>query len=159
MLQLNKKKADSMIVSYVLLISITIAIAGIAYAWLRFKSDISEPESCPEGVSVYISDYFFNERSKELNLTIINRGRFNIKGFFVRINNNTDFDSGVYNLGKFDITLKPDQEIKLVFNQTNYKVNMSAYGKVCFIEIQPFVTSSKTEMILCPYLSTKKVPC
>lgn len=158
-MSLSNKKADSMIVSYVLLISITIAIAGLAYTWLRFKSDISEPESCSEGVSAYISDYSFNNMSKELNLSVLNRGRFNIKGFFVRINNNTDFDSGVYNLGKFDLVLKPEEEIKLFFNQTNYGVNLSQYGRVCFIEIQPFVSSSKNEMILCPHLSTKKIPC
>ena len=158
MLQLNKK-ADSVIISYVLLISITLTIAALAYGWLKFQADISEPESCPDGVSIYISDYSFDNPLTHLNLTLLNRGRFNIKGFFVRINNDTTFETGIYTLGKFDLFLRTNEDITLLFNQLNHGINISEYKKICFIEVQPFVNSSKNEMILCQQKSTKKVSC
>lgn len=155
------KKGDSLVVSYVLLVSITLAIAAFAYGWLKFQADISEPENCPEGVSLSISDYSIENLLilEELNVTLLNRGRFNIDGFFVRINNQTEQEGGAYSLGRFDVFLQPGNSTSLKFNQTNYGVNISIYDKVCFIEVQPFVISSKKQMLLCPQMSTKKVPC
>ncbi len=153
------KKGDSLVVSYVLLISITLIIAGLAYTWLRFQADISEPESCPDGVSIYIEDYSFNNPLTELNLTLLNNGRFNITGFFIRINNESDKEEGVFNFFKGNYTIIPGENLSLYFNQTNYFVNVSTYNKICFIEVQPFVKSSKNEIALCSQMSTKKIVC
>jgi len=87
------KKAVSEIVAYSLLIGISLAMAGSVYVWLKFY--ISNPlptESCPSEISMIISDYCCKAEcdpdlpAKTLNLTIQNRGNFNISGYVAKYN-------------------------------------------------------------------------
>jgi len=92
---LTNKKAISMIISYVLLISLTIMMAGAVYVWL--KGYIQQPvpeESCPEGISLIIQDYKCNSPSTGLlNLTVKNQGTFRVDGYLVKINPQESTDS------------------------------------------------------------------
>ncbi|MEM4719772.1 MAG: hypothetical protein QXG18_02845 [Candidatus Pacearchaeota archaeon] len=155
MLSLNKK-ADSLVISYVLLVSIGLIVATMAYGWLKSESDITEHGSCPKGLSIFISDYRVNNPLSVFNLSLKNNGRYKIEGFFVRINNETDFETGIYDLGRKNILLMPGDEIKLVFSS---KENIQNYKRICFIEVQPFISNLKGEMILCSQMATKKLVC
>ena len=77
------KRGVSIVVGYVLLITIVIAIAGIVYSWLRWYVTPGEDISCPDGVSLVIKEY--ECVGDILNLTIKNKGRFSFDGFVVFI--------------------------------------------------------------------------
>ena len=50
------KRAVSMIVAYVILITIAIALSILVYNWLRFYVGPGEKVECPEGVSLIIQE-------------------------------------------------------------------------------------------------------
>lgn len=85
------KRGISEIVSYVLLVSLAMVMAGVIFSWMKFYAEKPLPsESCPE-VSIVIQDYFCKD--KMLNLTVQNRGRFDIDGYIIKISNGTMFYS------------------------------------------------------------------
>lgn len=81
------KKAVSIMIGYVLLVTIAIVMGAITYSWLKTYIP-SESTECPEGVSLFIKNYSCS--TGEFNLTIKNTGRFNITGYLIRVGNSTD---------------------------------------------------------------------
>ena len=81
---LNKKKklAVSAMIGYILLITFAIVIAGVVYAWLKTYVP-KEGIACPDGVSIYVSDYNFDNTKKELNLILKNNGQFSVGGIYI----------------------------------------------------------------------------
>ncbi len=71
------KKGVSVIVSYVLLILLTVSMAGMIYGFLQYRAKYREKIECPVGVSVYVENFSCNE---EINLTLKNNGLWNISG-------------------------------------------------------------------------------
>jgi len=147
---LSNKKAISMIISYVLLISLTIMMAGAVYVWLKGYVQNPAPEaSCPEGVSLIIQDYKCNSPlTGLLNLTVRNKGTFRVDGYLVKINkdpspatpgryplciNGSNYygafescsnllEKGVQgNEVKFPVSLDPGKMISTLFNFSEYK--------------------------------------
>ena len=167
------KKAVSLIVSYVLLISIGLSIAGLVYGWLRFYSNMEETEKCPDGIHIAIMSASYSNGSRvdgmnlSLNLTIQNRGRFNVTGYIIRINNITGIDLGTERI--FDLRpglslnensttatfpFAPNKEIKHKFNSTH----LEQHRNICFVEVQPYLIKSG-EILACPQVSTRKINC
>jgi hypothetical protein len=166
------KKAVSLIVSYVLLISIGLSIAGLVYGWLRFYVDIGEGVKCPDGVHLAIMSASYSdgdfETGKELslNLTLENRGRFSIEGYVIRISNRTNatigtfpiYDSRDLTLGKdttnFSPPLYPGNISTHEFNTTH----LQQHRNICFIEVQPYIKENN-QTIPCSQISTRKITC
>ena len=83
MLKLHKKGVSVMI-GYVLLVSLAVFMGGILYVWM--KSYIpNNPLECPEGTSIIIKSYQCTPGS--LNLTLGNNGRFDIAGYHIKATN------------------------------------------------------------------------
>ena len=81
------KKAISELIAYVLLISLAVAMSGVIYAWLKFYVQNPLPEeNCPQ-VSLIIQEYKCTGGS--LNLTVQNKGRFTVDGYYIKVNNGT----------------------------------------------------------------------
>jgi hypothetical protein len=82
----KKKKAVSAIVGYVLLVTLGIVMAGIAYNYL--KSYVPQDAlKCPDGTSLFLKDYSCANGS--LNVTLKNNGRFYLAGFSLHGANDT----------------------------------------------------------------------
>jgi len=80
----KNKRAVSEMVAYVLLIVITMALAVGMYAFLMFLTrGVNEIPKCPETLSLAIQDYSCLG-SKEIQVTIKNKGLFNIDGISVK---------------------------------------------------------------------------
>lgn len=163
MLRLDKK-GISLIVSYVLLISIGLSIAGLVYGWLRFYVDIEDVVKCPDGVSLIIIDSSYYQAqgggSLSLNLTLQNKGRFNIDGYVVRINNRPGATTGTYKIYDSrdpvsDDTLSPGNSNQLKFNSTI----LDKHTRICFVEVQPFIKDEKNQTVPCDQVSTRKIDC
>ena len=82
-------KGISVLISYVLLVVLSIAMAAIVYTVIRYKSTLPEEIKCPEGTSIYLYNYSCDAGLNKLNLTIKNNGFFNISGVSVRVFNST----------------------------------------------------------------------
>ncbi|MFC1710822.1 hypothetical protein ACFLZJ_01555 [Nanoarchaeota archaeon] len=82
------KKAISVMIGYILLISFALIMSGIIYAWVVTYAPKGSLD-CPDGTSVFIQKINcpadFN-----LNLTLKNNGRFNIGGYFIRATNESE---------------------------------------------------------------------
>lgn len=90
---MQDKKAISVIISYVLMIVITISLAVLVYSWLRFQAkQIEEIDKCPAGVSLIVQNYSCSV-GKNINLGVKNKGLFNISGFYIRGTDKTGPDA------------------------------------------------------------------
>jgi len=105
------KKAVSLMISYVLLIVIAISLSILVYAWLRGKWIFAKPE-CREGVSLIVTNYACNNTTKIINITIENKGRYNVTGYYIK-----GADSKTQ---KIMFPLKSSDRLSIVENGTYY---------------------------------------
>jgi len=79
------KKGISLMVGYVLLITIAIVMGAIVYQWMRSYVP-REAVECPDGVSVYIQSLACNYNGSDyiLSLNLTNNGRFDVDGYFIK---------------------------------------------------------------------------
>ena len=149
----TSKKALSEILSYVLLIVIALSISTLAYTFLKgyiFK----DVEECSPDLSLVIKDYSCDAGT--LNLTLENKGLFDISGFYLRSSEEVGKDAinpvkprnDVFGDGKVSFletegwlyNLEPGQDYNGIFV---YQRNIAV------IQVQPFTYSSKGNLLLC----------
>ena len=156
------KKAVSLMVSYVILISITIGLSIGVFVWLKDYANISPKIDCKDGTSISLEDYNLSDTNK-LSLTIKNNGLFNIDGVIVHVGNNTEqmpikrlprWELEVHSLdGYYDFipilnASSPSQEI--VFNKASYPYDIKV------VNIQPYIKNEKGGIIVCEAGSIRK---
>lgn len=140
-------------IAYVLLIVIAITVSIFVYEWLKNYAP-KEKVECEDGVSLVIEDYSCLEDINKTNITISNKGLFNVDGFFIKISNDdgkpdhalTDssagiFDGQVYFADKF----KPGDIY-------SHEFSYSIYNNITEIGIEPYIlkqVSGKEEIVLC----------
>ena len=149
----TNKRAVSLMVSYVLLIVISLGLAGGVYSFLKFRATIPTDEGCPVDAVLTIKSYNCNNQTKILTLEIENRGLFNISGFFIRATNNTEIPAIMPlqtselegELGKnitgryyFNSPLAPNSKQETKFSYTNAI-------PIKKIEIQPFIVKERLQ--------------
>ena len=85
------KLGVSLMISYVLLIFITIALSIGVYIWLKDYAIVSEKTDCKEGTSLVIEKYMIEEDTEGEKMTFFvkNNGVFNVDGFLVTAGNNS----------------------------------------------------------------------
>jgi len=97
----NKKNKNglSMIIGYVLIMTVSIAMSVLVYQWIKDYVP-KETLQCPDGVSIFVTNYSCQDGGNSHNLTLsfINNGRFSIDGYFIRAS--TDLD----NLANIDLS-------------------------------------------------------
>jgi len=139
---LGNKKAISEIISTVLLIVMAIAMAGAVYSWMKFYVEKPLPEeSCPDGVSLIIEQYHCNEEI--INMTVQNRGLFDITGFSAKFNNETGNETSAELYGKYPLYLEGTTNSTIVVNlesgeSANFEFTFNDYNKIAQIELGPF---------------------
>lgn len=82
MLRRTTKKGVSIMVGYVMLISIAVIMGVIAYNWMKTYIPNEEIE-CPDGVALRVQNFSYDCTSGSLNLTLRNNGKFNIAGYHI----------------------------------------------------------------------------
>ena len=80
-MKINNKKAVSLMISYVLLVTIAIIMSIIVFAYLKTIANVEPVIDCKEGTSITIEDYSCDVDKGEISLIIKNNGRFNVDGF------------------------------------------------------------------------------
>ncbi|MEI7719167.1 MAG: archaellin/type IV pilin N-terminal domain-containing protein [archaeon] len=165
MVRVNKKGVSE-IVSYVLLISITFIIAGMVYSWLTFYVTPGKETKCEEGVSITLRSYVYNCTTKAFNLTLQNRGLFDIDGYIIRVGNQSDSEIGVYTINKTGKILNTSEVYTDVYINSSHLDSLDATntlqknmtGNISFIEIQPFEIQESAR-VFCESVVKQKVVC
>jgi hypothetical protein len=88
----KNRKGLSVVIGYVLLISISIVMSIIVYQWLKTYVP-KDVVACPEGTSIFIKDVYYDCTGNFLNVTIKNNGKFSINGYFIHVSNITDLEA------------------------------------------------------------------
>jgi len=175
MLQLikkNNKKGISIMVGYVLLVSLAIIMGGTIFLWMTSYIPNEELE-CPDQTSLLIKDYTYNcADPTKINITLKNNGNFNIAGYFIHASNKSDQTiatmdfspylvetPGVFLYGSSVLvstgnnnSFKPNDEVKNVFNYTGG-------GTIQLIEITPVrwqMEENKLRFVSCGTISKAK---
>ena len=85
---IKDKRGVSVVIGYILLVSIAIIVSILVYQWIRTYVP-SETLECQEGVSVSLREYSYDCDLDQLNLTLRNSGRFNLAGYFIKASNSS----------------------------------------------------------------------
>lgn len=154
---MSDKKGVSLMVSYVLLIAITISLSIMVFTWLRFFAGAEDAPECPAGVNVVISDYNCNSGPNAvLNVTIKNKGRFTVDEFLFRVNDRVNAEFGLYKLDPVvSYPIEPGRNREFI-----YFVNQSSsiQNSITLFDVQPLVEVDG-EKIFCKSFSTQEVTC
>lgn len=95
----KSKKGVSIMIGYVLLISLAVVMGGIIYSWAR--TQIPQDEiGCDDGISLFIkkATCSSNVTHHSLNLTLTNNGRFSVGGFLLYGSNNSNVTVATFDL-------------------------------------------------------------
>jgi hypothetical protein len=94
----KNKKGLSVVIGYVLLISLGVIMSVIVFTYLKsyVPKDLT---SCPEGSSLFLDDYSCS--SGQLNISMKNNGKFNLGGFFILGGNNSEGQLATYDLSRY----------------------------------------------------------
>lgn len=157
---IGRKRGVSEIVSYVLLISITFAIAAIVYSWLMFYVTPSKELRCDDGVALTIRSITYNCTNKSLSITLQNRGLFNVDGYMVRVNNRTGADVGVYTINLTGIPINTDMTIVDRYVNSTIKDGSTGLinGNLTFVEVQAF-NFIESQTIFCDNIAKHVITC
>lgn len=137
-------------ISYVLLISIAIAMSIGVFIYLQDVAKIQPIVSCKDGTSVIIENYLCD--GKSINISIKNNGRFNIDGIVMRVSPKSEQTptyllrpdpKGELGAFKFSPALAPQNIGNARF--TNEDIN---FNIIELVEIQPFILEAG-EKIIC----------
>ena len=159
MAQLNNKskKGLSNIVGYVLLISITLALAVLVYSWLKFYvSDTDIPE-CPSEVDLVVQRYeCVSGASGYINFTLKNKGNFNIDGFILRVDDQPDSEFAFYTVTEDDWDFAPGSSADFGYNLDS--MGGHSFESLKLLEVQPFVDTEEGR-VYCDAYSSLDIEC
>jgi hypothetical protein len=98
----KSKKAVSVIIGYVLLITFAVVLGVIVYKWMKTYVP-QEDVNCPDGTSLYIESYHYDCTAKVLTLTIKNNGKFDVGGYFIRATDSPQEELAVIDLTQMNM--------------------------------------------------------
>jgi len=166
---MKNKRGISVMVGYVLLITLAVVMGGILYAWLSGWIPAEVPE-CPEATSIVIKDYNCNLTSNRLDLTLSNNGRFDLGGYLIRVTNTSTQEIATINLGPsliftgrgiiFEnfVLLGDLNDNSFVANdEVQNAFNITRYGNLHKVEITParwYNQDNKVRFLSCGDVST-----
>ena len=83
------KKAVSVMVGYILLVVFVMGMSVVVFQWLRTYVP-RDTIVCPEGVAISLNSVVFDDEEKTLEIEIVNRGNFNLQGYFIYLREESD---------------------------------------------------------------------
>lgn len=159
----RNKKAVSLMVSYVLLVSIAIIIAIGVFVWLRTMSNIAPSTDCKEGTSLILEDYncaFGTDGGIDLSLK--NNGYFNIDGVILSVGNDTGifpvaylmpdlegiFEGNIKGHYFFTTALSPGEITNANFSTIDGQdMEIVDFNNIRIIQIQPFIIETAGKVV------------
>ncbi len=154
---IKNKKADVQMVSYVVLIVISLSLSVMVYSFLKTKTCILGGcnEKCPEDISIIIENVIC--QNNKINLTISNRGFFNVSLLYVKMGNETKKIPFPINKGNETLVypLPPQGTVTNIYTIPPILLGEGEY----FVDVQPAVLSVKKTPMLCKNIPRQSVIC
>lgn len=164
------KKAIALIVSYVILTGIALALSALVYTWT--KSRVQKPfpeESCPEDISIIlVSAKCPLGNNYSLNITVQNKGLFNVHGYVVK---SSDESVGIAGKSSFDlyffmgnpgdnlVDFTGQDDKALVGNEKNWTLFNKTNKPVKQIELEPFIIREGKRKYCEKSIITQRIDC
>jgi hypothetical protein len=165
------KKAVSLMVSYVLLISIAIALSIGVFIWLKGISNVTPVADCKEGTSILLENYTCTTGiTGGISLEIKNSGYFNISGIVLSVSDNVDRFPITYltkdifscqSVGQashcqFNSPLKPGDKMTATYTNIDAQTNSPVtFTDVEVVRIQAFIIDT-TGKVICENSAIKQ---
>jgi hypothetical protein len=169
-MKINNKKAVSLMISYVLLVTIAIIMSIIVFAYLKTIANVEPVIDCKEGTSITIEDYSCDVDKGEISLIIKNNGRFNVDGFIATFGGNENREPSAklkitegqeatlahFKSGKDSIPFDPprfldptdpkkDPLIPGEIIEVNF-TNSEGFKTIYNLKVQPFIVDKETKL-------------
>ncbi|RMD45278.1 hypothetical protein D6829_02680 [Candidatus Pacearchaeota archaeon] len=157
----SNRYAVSIMVSYVLLITITLSLSAIVYQWLKAYVEVKEPLECPDGVSLVITNYTCSKSFHSFSVTLKNKGRFNTSGFVIRVSDSSNSKFGVEEPVEPPLPPGGQPPSKKLFPGEERKFSYlfpGRYSDLKLIDIQPEIERDGKK-IVCSTYTVQKVSC
>jgi len=151
--KMQNKKGVSLMISYVLLVTVAIIMSIIVFSYLQYIANVEPVIDCKAGTSLIVEDYICEEG--KISLIIRNNGRFNVKGFiptfggnrlrepadkFVTLDTARITPSGDY---EFEEPLAPGDFIKTNFSsnvkRADAEIVPASFEFLRNLKIQPYI--------------------
>ena len=170
-MKINNKKAVSLMISYVLLVTIAIIMSIIVFTYLKTIANVEPVIDCKEGTSITIEDYICDVVKGEISLIIKNNGRFNVDGFIATFGGNElrepttklilamDQQNVLFTLDSrlppfdpptFNDALIPGETIEVNFSNKEKKADGSSqvvdFNFLWNLRVQPFIVDKETKL-------------
>ena len=131
----KNKKGLSIIIGYILIMTVSVVMSIIVYQWIKTYAP-RDTLQCPDGVSLFVKDFTCEKLegvlNKNLTLVLINNGKFSIDGYFIRVSTDSNLD----NLATIDLSeffygsaVQVDEGIVRFENGLSISDNFFAPGK------------------------------
>ena len=146
---MKNKKGLSNLVAYVLLIVITLALSVTVYNWLKVYVSEPEVETCSDDVNIILASY--SCVGDNLNITLKNKGLFEVDGYILRGHNRSDARAGIYLIEELNVSIPPGGEY---FKE--YDVG-GVVDNITFLEVQPFMIED--DKVRCSSYLFQKINC
>ncbi|MBT6689860.1 hypothetical protein HN903_00875 [archaeon] len=157
--RIGEKRGLSNVIAYVLLISITLSLSVVVYGWLKNYTNNQDVDSCPDNVNVVISNYGCEDGvGGYLNVSVKNKGLFNVDGYVLRVHDVVDAEFGFYSFNSTGIFLAPGEEVEYIYDFDDYDFDGYKLTKATLVEVQPFVMEG-TKKLNCRSSASQKVDC
>ena len=156
---LHKKRGLSVVVGYAILIGMTISLSVLVFGWLRYYvDDASGSEvSCPEGVSVIVTEAkCIGGNGGYLNVTLKNKGRHNVEGYILRVNDNPEAEQGFYAFDTNGTILEVGNETSKQYYFSNQED--SNIVDLNLIDVQAFKLIDEKK-VYCPFKDIVEIEC
>jgi len=169
---LSNKRAVSIMVGYVLLVTSAVIMGVIVYQWIRTYVP-TEALECPDGVSIFLKEYSYDCEVEELTITLKNNGRFNLAGYFIHATNDSSQELATIDLSGYT-ALGEDMGGTVLFARTTnsfepgeetnpphiFDLSNSDIGKIYSVEIIPVrfqEEEGKTRFASCGNAGVKEI--
>lgn len=100
-LRKKNKKGISVVIGYVLLISMAVAMSIVVYQWLNTYVPKDTPK-CPDDTSLTITELVCDTTADapDLKLKLRNNGLFDVNGYFIRATTSQDQELATFDLSR-----------------------------------------------------------
>jgi hypothetical protein len=150
------KRGISVVLGYALLIGMSISLSVLVFQWLRYYVDDGSGENlnCPEGANIIITEAnCVKGPGGYLNITLKNKGRHNLDGFGIRVNERADAKQGLDKINLDDTSIQVGQTYT-----ESYPLSNVGLTDIKFVEVQSYkIISNKT--IYCNFIDSMKIEC
>ena len=157
----SDKRAVSIIISYVLLITITLSLSVLVYNWLKFYVGEDDIPECSEGVDIIIKSYECYATSENgtgrIKVVLKNKGRFTVDGYIVRVHDRAGADFGFYNFDDVGVAIAPGDEHEQTYEFGDYNCSGYSLMTVTLVEVQPFIMDEGN--VSCKSYASQDVTC